>query len=65
LERLSTDELTQHAEVEIMSAGYKLSQWREQRAYDPSLIDQAVMHAEWAVGALRELKRRDDDRLAR
>jgi hypothetical protein len=62
---LGLSELTDHAETEIMMAGYKLSQWRDNRAFDPSLIDQAVEHAEWAADALREIKRRDDAGLAR
>jgi hypothetical protein len=65
LAKLPLDELTQHAEVEIMLAGYKLSEWRDSRVIDPSLIDQAVMHAEWATDALREIKRRDGPGLAK
>jgi len=64
LARLGKQELTDHAEVEIMMAGYTLSSWRENRTTDPSLIDQAIMHAEWAADALREIKRRDDAGLA-
>jgi len=51
--------LTEHAEVEIMMAGHCLSRWRESRIIDPSLIDQGVMHAEWALEALRALQQRE------
>lgn len=56
LSRMSTDMLHQHAETEIMLAGQKYSQWRE--GLDPSLIDQAVEHAGWALDALRALRDR-------
>jgi hypothetical protein len=56
---LPLDEVVQYAEVEIMMAGYKLSYWRESRTTDPSSIDQAVQHAQWATDALREIHRRD------
>lgn len=56
LARMSLDMLHQHAETEIMMAGQKYSQWRE--GLDPSLIDQAVEHAGWALDALRALRDR-------
>jgi endonuclease/exonuclease/phosphatase family metal-dependent hydrolase len=52
--------LCDHAETELMMASYKFSQWRTtDRMVDPSLIDQAAEHAEWAVEALQEVLRRD------
>lgn len=59
LARLGLSELTDHAEVEIMMAGYMLSQWRENRVIDPSLIDQAIEHTQWALNSLQEIVRRE------
>lgn len=66
LDRLPLSDLTDHAEVELMMAGFNLSQWRtEARVLDPSKIDQAVMHCEWALEALRAIRQRDRAGLAR
>lgn len=58
LARMDDMVLSDHAETELMNAGHKLSRWREARAVDPSLIDQSVQHAEWALEALRALRDR-------
>jgi len=57
--RLAIPELTDHAEVCLMMAGHQLSMWRENWVVDRSHIDQSLMHAEFAVEALRALQQRD------
>jgi hypothetical protein len=56
LERMGEPMLLQYAETEIMLTGQTFSQWRE--GLDPSLIDQAVQHAEWALDALKAVRDR-------
>lgn len=62
--RMALPDLIDYAEVEIMTAGHELSMWREARVIDPSHIDQAVMHAEWALEGLRAIQQRDRPGLA-
>lgn len=56
---MSTSDLYEYSEVALMTAGYKLAQWRTaQRVIDNSLLDQAIEQAEWAVEGLRALRDR-------
>jgi hypothetical protein len=57
LAKLRTEDLHDQSETSLMMAGHHLSEWRR-NGMSPIDIDKALMHAEWAVEALRALRTR-------